>query len=236
MSDLRVFGIRLNVAAATNGEDVWEGTASTIPTPAAAGEQMTVKSTSTSDGPDPATGIQVIEIEYLDNNGLAQSETLTMNGTTEVDSVATNIRYIQEICAISVGSNGAAVGTISIYKKGAASTIYSTISPGNNCCLNSSKMIPANNQLRIKNFSVSGADAATGQTINLILRSTSRDGVLTSGIFQPIDSILVYNSGMYREYFTSLTIPAFAIIKVTAYASTTGQDVQASWEGILIPQ
>ena len=235
MSDLRAFGIRLNVAAITNGEDVWEGTASTIPTPAAAGEQMTTKSTSTSDGPS-GSGILTVKIKYLDNNGLDQSETLTMNGTTEVDTTAINIRYIQEICTASVGSNGVAVGTISIYKKGAASTVYNTISPGYNCSMNTSRMVPANNTLRIKSFSVSGADAATGQSINLLLRSTSDDAVLTSGIFHPIDSVLVYNSGIYREYFTSLTIPPFTIIKVTAYTSLVGQDVQASWEGILVPQ
>lgn len=235
MVNLRARGTRLNVSAVTNGEDVWEGTASTLPTPADAGEQMTLVSTSANDT-SAGTGIRTVFIDYLDNSGVPQSETVTMNGTTEVDTVATNIRFVQEIFAASVGSNGAAVGTISIYKKGSVATVYNAITPGNTSSLNTARMVPLGHILIIRSFTVSGSNAASGKTVDLKLRSTSRGGILAPGIFNIIDNALVFNSGINREFFSSWNIPALAIVKVTAYTSLAGQDVQASWDGYTVLQ
>lgn len=235
MSNFKAHGTRLNISSVTNGEDVWEGTASTIPTPADAGEQMTLVSTSASDT-SAGTGIRTVLIDYLDSSGNSQLETVTMNGITGVDTVAINIRFVQEIYAASVGSNSAAVGTISIYKKGFASTVYNVITPGNTSSLNTARMVPAGCYLALKIFNVSGGNAATGKTVDLRLRSTSKNGTLTPGIFHIIDNALVFNSGIDHQFPTSHSIPPLSIIKVTAYTSLAGQDVQSSWNGYTIIQ
>lgn len=234
MVNLRGNGTRLNISSVTNGEDIWEGTASTIPTPADAGEWMTLVSTSIEDD-SAGIGIRTVLIDYLDDNGIPRSETVTMDGTTEVNTLATNIRFVQEICALSTGSNGAAVGTISIYKKGFPATVYNIMSPGGNCSLNTARMVPANHILIIRNFSVSGGNASSGKTVDLRLRSTSKDGTLTQ-IFHLIDNALVFNSGIFREFSSSQNIPALAIVKVTGYTPLAGQDVQSSWDGYTILQ
>lgn len=43
-------GFRTSISNATNGDDIWTGTATTIPIPPSAGQQMQVVSTSANDG------------------------------------------------------------------------------------------------------------------------------------------------------------------------------------------
>ncbi len=66
-------GTRTNISTAVTGDDVWSGTATTIPLPPSAGTQMTVVSTSANDT-NGGTGINNVEIHYVDANGNEQIE------------------------------------------------------------------------------------------------------------------------------------------------------------------
>ena len=136
-------GERQAVAVTATGDDAWRGTATTTPVPdQTTGEQMTLVSTSAEDGV-AGTGVTSVRIHYLDGNWEQQEEMITLDGLTPVDTVATDIKFINVLHAESVGTNGVAVGDITIYKKGAASTVYTLLAVGGNMHLTSSRMVPA---------------------------------------------------------------------------------------------
>lgn len=239
---LEAVGFRSSISNATNGDDIWTGTAITIPIPPSAGQQMQVVSTSVADDGAPVgTGVLTLDIHYINANGLEKEEYITMNGLTPVPTVATNIRFVQDIHTLTVGTNLAAVGTISISQFGAPTTVYSTITPGMNRALNSARMVPAGKVLIIRSFNMSGGAAAGGKSADIRLRSTSDHGAILpvspNPVFLVEDNFLSFNSGTSRIYGDNnpIIIPALAIVKCTAFASAAGSDVQASWRGILVP-
>lgn len=231
-------GFRSNISSAVTGDDIWTGTATTIPIPPSTGQQMQVVSTSANDT-NSGTGTRTLEIHYVDANGNEKGENITMNGLTPVVTTATNIRFIQDIHTLTVGSNLAAVGTISISQQGAPAIVYSTITPGMNRALNSSKMVPAGKTLIIRAFNASGGAAAGGKSADIRLRTTSHHGLILPVSPNPVflinDNFLSFNSGSSRLYLeTPIIIPSLAVVKCTAFSSAGGSDVQASWFGILV--
>ena len=173
------FGQRLTLATGVAGDDVWDGTAVLIPRPPTAGEQMTLVSTSISDT-SAGTGIRSLEVHYLDANGSAQVETVTLNGTTPVNTVATNIRFVNDLHALTVGSGESAAGTITCYNLGAATTIYNQISAGSNRDVTCSKMVPAGKNFFLTGWSCSGTAA---KPLSVRLRATAHFGQIISGCF-----------------------------------------------------
>jgi len=103
----------------------------TEPTSAAARELI---SSSTQDDATPGgTGTRRVRITYYDNNMLGPYiEDIDLNGTTAVTTVATNIRFIEKMESLIVGSNGTNVGTITIRNTGAGATI-GTIAASDGC-------------------------------------------------------------------------------------------------------
>jgi hypothetical protein len=134
-----------NVDAA--GEDVcrWEDVSgpARLPTPASAGEQMTVTSDAAGDV-NGSTGADTIRIHYLDASGDEQTEDITMNGTGDVDTVATDIRFVNDMHTLTVGTGGVATGNITIIKKGGAiaTDLYNLIAAGGNKSLVPHRMVP----------------------------------------------------------------------------------------------
>ena len=78
------------------------------------------------------TGARQVRITYLDQTGAGPfTETVTLNGTTAVNTVNTNICFIERMDVVSVGSGGFNAGTISLYTgTGATGTVIGTIGLG----------------------------------------------------------------------------------------------------------
>lgn len=86
-------------------------TAYTEPT---SGQQMRLVSSSALDT-SLGTGARTVEITYYDNNLNGPfTEVVTLNGVTAVNTVATNLRFIEKLRCITVGSGGTNAGTISL--------------------------------------------------------------------------------------------------------------------------
>lgn len=87
--------------------------ATTYTEPASA-SQMEILSSSASDA-SAGTGTRTVRITYYDGsmNG-PFTEDKTMNGTNAVATSATNIRFVEKIETLTVGSNGTNVGTITL--------------------------------------------------------------------------------------------------------------------------
>lgn len=232
----QALGEREAIAAVTKGEDIWMGVTSSVPIPPVAGEQMTIVSTSDSDA-DGDIGVQEVRINYLDSSGLEQNELLVPTGTTPKNTAATDIRFVNRIYATSVGGNGVAVGTITIYKLGAPATVYNLIFAGGNMSLTVNYMVPSNKTLYVTSWlsSVSGKD----KRVALRLRSTSQDGILYDGanpVFLFIDTMNLANAATTNQFNPYVEIPSTAIIKVSGWvdAPNVGAFVSASFQGYLI--
>lgn len=115
---------RFGFSAGTSRPQALRATTYTEPTTAA---QRSVSSSNANDT-STGTGAQKITITYFDNsmNG-PNTEVVTLNGTTPVNTVATNIRFIERMEVTSVGSGGANAGTITLFASagGAGGTVGS---------------------------------------------------------------------------------------------------------------
>jgi hypothetical protein len=95
------------------------------------GAQRSIKSANNNDS-SAGTGARTIKITYLDSTmSNIYTETITLNGTTFVNTVNTNICYIEKIEVMTVGSTGATVGIVSLYATtGGTGTVIWSIAAG----------------------------------------------------------------------------------------------------------
>ena len=240
-SIMRAIGERINVGTTPAGEDIWRGndlsstpaapgSTTSIPDPSSSGEQMTFISESDADNGATATGVLTLRIFYIDAAGAEQTEDLTMDGVAEVDTIATDIRYINDVCSLTVGSNGVAVGNIRWYRTGTNTRVYGMIAAGGNKSLVPHRMVPAGKALILKGWH---AEEGRGQRINVRIRSTDVDGVLAPGVYCFKDTAFVNRSSL-GELPLNEKIPALSIVKVSGWAVVVAGDVGCSWWGEVI--
>lgn len=203
-----------------------------LPTPAAAGEQMTIISSSANDT-SAGTGIQTMRIHYLDNTGAEQTEDVTLNGTTGVDTVATDMRFINDFYALTVGSNGVAVGNVTLYKKGGSigSDLYNFVVAGGNKSLVPHRMIPLGKTLYLQDWHV--AESANKRSA-FRLRSTDMYGTLISGVFCFKDSLYIKGTASGALDLHNTPVPALSIIKVSHWDDQAGSEGSCGWWGVLV--
>ncbi len=231
-------GERESISTTAAGEDVWRGnqlaSAPTshvrVPTPADAGEQMSIKSESDADNGATATGILTVRLHYLDATGAEQTEDVTLNGTTLVNTVATDIRFVQELHALTVGSGGVAAGHIFIHKTGTAGLVYSMIAAGGNYSLVPHRMVPLAKTLYLMGWH---ATEAKNKRCAFRIRSTDHGGTLLPGVFVFKDVAYLAASASGR-LVVSAKVPALSIVKVTGWADVAGAEGSAEWHGVLI--
>jgi len=224
-----------NINAA--GEDVCRsedvGGPGKLPTPAPAGEQMTLISDDNADNGATATGVLTVRIEYLDALGVEQTEDVTLNGTTGVNTVATDIRFVNDMYALTVGSNGVAEGSISIYKFGGsiATDLYNMIFEGGNKSLVPHRMVPLAKTLYLQSWHCSEAQ---GRRCLFRIRSTDMNGVLIPGVFCFKDTIFLYQTSSGELPLRSVAVPALSIVKVSYWAIAVGAEGSCGWWGVLV--
>jgi len=95
--------------------------------------QRSIASSSASDT-SAGTGARTVTITYYDQTGAGPyTETVTLNGTTAVNTVGTNICFIEKIVVASVGSGGSNVGTLTLYVgTGGAGGTLATVNAADN--------------------------------------------------------------------------------------------------------
>jgi hypothetical protein len=128
--------------------------------------QRSVASSSASDT-SAGTGARTIKITYYSSSaGVITgpfTETITLNGTSNVNTVSTTICFIEKIEVLTVGSNGSPVGTISLFGStgGAGGTVWS-IAVGLNRTLGGHHYVPTNKTCNITTFlgGIKGADTS----------------------------------------------------------------------------
>jgi hypothetical protein len=99
--------------------------------PATAAQRSVVSSSALDSA--AGTGARSVLIRYFNNVGAGPfEETVILNGTTPVNTVATDIRFIEAMYCPTVGSTGNNQGTISLYTgTGGSGTVIGSIGRGN---------------------------------------------------------------------------------------------------------
>lgn len=205
--------------------DLWEGPTCVYVFPATA-QQMALTSGSANDAA-AGTGCQQVMVHYLDNLYAVQQETVTLNGVTPVNTVATNILRINSMHCIRMGSGGTTVGPISL-KNTAGTVTYSYISAGFDTARQAIYTVPAGYYGYIAHWQAS-AGAPTGSHFTQIsVRATAHEGIIASGVFLLIDEVGLLNNASTITLPTPIRIPPTTDVKVSAIADAANAGVVAT--------
>ena len=209
---------KIALGGGTAGKEypVWQTPYTAPPTQA----QRSLVSSSAADSA-AGTGARQVAVVYVNDAMTGQfTEVVTLNGTTPVNTVATDIRFIQHIRVVSVGSGGQNAGTISLYTGLAgAGTVIGTIGTE----------VGRNNQTYWAHHYVLDGETAVIVTFNAGVAgggavdaeafiSMNNPLVATSPLLQITDSITVSASAASTPRVVPNTVditgPAFMIMKI----------------------
>jgi len=183
-----------------------------------------INSTSASDTL-AGTGMRTVRIDYLTSLFEAKSETITLNGLTAVNTVATDIAYIESIIGVTVGSGGVNVGTIQVWTAtGGTGSIWGSVAPTDNMTFWAHHYVPAGKTCYV--LTTTGAGSLAGQT-NLVSQDQSATGfpglqmgtTLTHAANNSFDHYYTVPLVVREKSFIYLTDKPTAATASTAYGS-----------------
>lgn len=206
----RVTAVGRATGIGTTRTDVWNvgGTYVFPPAPT----QMSVVSSSASDGV-AGTGVQAIEILYLDNNYFQLQTTVVLNGTTPVLTTPTNILRILKVFSVAVGSAGAAVGNITITGGGNTYARIDATYTASRQCIGT---IPANCRGFITNVTLSGTSTTPNDFIEFDVRIAALDTMALPGIFVTVATFgISAGNAVSQDIDPPIFVPPQVDLKVT---------------------
>lgn len=181
--------------------------------PQGTNSQRSIKSTSVNDA-SGGTGAQQVIINYLDTNFINYSETVTLNGTTAVNTVGTNIAFIENMVVASVGTDGGNDGTINLYTATAGGgSIWASIAVSDNQTFWAHHYVPSNVNCYIT--AINGSALVTVGQINM----QHSGNPLSTNIPQlQIGPTLVHLAGGAEDHYfqTPLVVPGPDLIWLNA--------------------
>jgi len=226
----RGFGDRTSISTGATGNDIWQGASAVMPIPdQTTGEQMTLVSTSANDTL-LGSGCRQVDVHYLNASGVPASEIVNMSGVSPVDTIATNIRFVENIHSETVGATGSTEGVVTIHKIGDPSVVYNAMVAGSNMALNSARMIPAGQTFYMTGLTATATDN-TAILVRLLATITS-EGTVTPGLFFTVyEPFRLENSTVTRTLRLPLAFPSLSILKGNAVPQTSGGSATLSYEG-----
>lgn len=171
------------------------------------------------------TGIQRVEIHYLDNLLNIQTLRIELAGTNPVLTPVNNIYRINSLHAIRVGSGGVAAGNISLTAVGGAIT-YGYISAGNNTARQAIYTVPNGYNGYINHWQASSG-SASNHFAQISLEATTLDDELWPGVFLLQDEQGTQNGGLSIDFPIPIPIPAGADVKISAISDAGAANVTA---------
>lgn len=177
--------------------------------------QMEVVSSSANDA-SAGTGARTVEIYYLDASYVEQSEIVTLNGTTPVNTVATNILRINTFRVKTVGSGGQNAGNIDV-RHLTDTPIYSRIATGINRAMNCTYTVPYGKTLFVFNLLFSAGGNVSNRPVRFITKTTY-DNVSNTVIsfFMPYTNVIVTDGSIDVPIECPTKLPATTDIKINA--------------------
>lgn len=135
------FGYNSDVDSGTVPEDIWEGGGVYTGFPDSALETISVLSSSANDAA-AGTGARTVRVTGLDGDYNEITETVTLNGTTPVATVAT-FRRAHTATVLTAGSGGANAGVITFRHTTTTANVFLSMIAGRNQTNCSAYTIPA---------------------------------------------------------------------------------------------
>ncbi len=136
--------------------------------PVILGEDIDIVSASgDDDGAPVGTGALTVKLTYLDASFNQTSETVTLNGTTEVEFTDQNIAFVQKAEIVTTGTGLASAGAITIADV-TGGGVHAVIDAGSKESGNCQWMVPAGHTGYIHGFWASIDDHATGTGTGMV--------------------------------------------------------------------
>jgi hypothetical protein len=225
-----LFKFGFNGDVDTSEETVWsEGGNLTYPGAAA---EMYLSSSDTNDAAPSGTGVRTVKIQGLDANYLQIEEDVSLNGQTQVVTTKEFLR-VYRVYALTSGSNGGTAGTVYVGTSGETagvpSTVYASFGDANQTEM-ATYTVPASKTLYINNITFTAVMSAA--TNSVTAKFTTRESATNTFRTQFIQVLESNNNVSPFEY--PLAIPAKTDIECRAIATTTNNQVSASFDGVLI--
>ena len=231
VADIARGAVTASAPFSTFGEKVVTGSGSTViwstgmPTTLTVPDsiQLTAVSTSASDTGD-------VVLRYLDGDLFETTETLTLNGTSPVSTVATDIRAVNNIYSKS----GPLVGQVSFT---AAGTTYAIIRPGDPQFHTSIIRVPANRRLMLTSLYAGSASGSSDSRVivRMVTSFINGDSFAEDGYLHPLAGIALQDSSSAFPDFGPFPIPAGEWVGFTA-THDKAADITAGMFGYMEPE
>lgn len=217
-----VFGKNTNVDNAV--VDLWEWPTGRYVFPTVP-MQMAVSSSDNTNDKAWGTGALTVMIHYLDTDYAMQSEIITLNGTTPVNTVATDILRINDFHIKTVGSSGVAAGTISVKNTGWTVT-YSTITAWFTASRQAIYTVPAWYVWYINHWQASSGSTTWNHFTQVTLLAKAHNWVVST-VFIPVDEIGTQDWPESINFPIPIMIPATCDVKISAVSDWASSNVTA---------
>lgn len=187
---------------------IWPLTADILPLVSASGVALSIVSDSAQDAA-AGTGARTILLHYLDANLAAQTLTVTMTGTTPVDTTTlgvTDVRWINCVHVVTAGTDRAVAGNINI-TGGGDQLAY--LPAGEVRCSSSIRRVPAGYTGYICGIvgSSIGLTSATRTTIRVVSSYAEGVSFASQGILVPFGTIGLLDNSQTMELSCPFVIP-----------------------------
>jgi len=225
-----LFKFGINGDVGTSVETVW-AQGGTYVYPASA-TVMKISSSSADDAADD-TGARTISIAGLDANYNEISETVILNGQTEVNTVNSYLR-ISRMFVVTAGSGATAAGTIyagtGTVTSGVPAVIYGMIALNANQTQMAFWTVPAGYTLYLMGVYYSSGNSTANAWTNFQMIQRP-----LGGVFRQQSSTRMPGSGDFvLDLHTPIAFPEKTDIEIRAVASAGASNVSAEFEGIYI--
>jgi len=218
----------LNVGYVATTNIVLSAVRSTAYTEQTTNAQRSLVSSNASDSAT-GTGARSVTLTYLDQNmNGPYTVTVTLNGTTAVNTGVSNICFIEEMKVETVGSTGANVGTISLRSTtGGGGTTIASIAPGNNQLFYAMHYVPSGKTTYVTGISTGndGTNVAHGAEFTIRAKKML---VSDAPEIQVSDFINQFGqaNGLFRSWETPIKVVGPARIQVYVLPQTTTDRIQ----------
>ena len=230
-SGFGAFG-KLVTGGAVSKSIVWPNGTFTFPDQTT-GEDISFVSTSAEDAVG-GTGVSIVEVHYLDINLNEQHKEITMTGITPVTGQLSGCRFIQCMHISTVGSSFSAVGKISAYRATDDTVEFSLISPDNERCTSSMRMVPGGKVAYVAGAVGSSVSGTSASTADIELWATELDAhqYLDPFIQFPHGSIGAQDNGIGHNFPIPMRFSAGTIIGMRT-TTDKAATVSGDWFGWL---
>lgn len=213
-------------------ETIWEqGGIYSYPASAAT---FYVSSSSATDS-NGGTGANSVFLQGLDANYNEVTETVNLNGQTQVQTANSYIR-IYRAYVVLAGSGGVAAGTIYVGTSGATGgvpngTIYASIAPAHGQTEMAIYTVPAGHTLYLDDINFTSAVSLA----NSYIRARFMTRLFGSNVFREQTRIVLQSNTYIFKFEYPLAFPEKTDIEARAQAvGSNNNEISATWQGVLI--